>query len=438
MSIKNFCFVICTLAVGFWTLSASAVVLFSDDFNSPADALWTINKAPAANAATQGAAFGVDYSVYGIPPAPGGDGIDTHGMRLRANTPGTDGGQTLPGDTPAFLTTRPAGVGSGLSVSPTGKNFGTNYQVQFYAWSNFFGSANANGLADNGNSEGGTNNVMFALGTSGTVPVVVTGTSTQSLPTGAAMDGIGFATTGDGGINADFRVFPKSATAVVPTVGGGVYAANTTTAQSNADAYYTFLTAQSAPDAQRADFTGIADAEYLDPGGNVMVGTTQVGAFGFAWHKVVLAKTGNTVTWSIDDHLIATVDASTLGALGGNNIAVGVSDVNTTTARHGLLEFTLFDNLTVTSLTPPGVAGDYNGNGVVDMADYVLWRNGGPLQNEVNSIGTVDSTDYDAWRARFGNTSGSGSGLGSAAVPEPGSLMLLLLSAIGLGFRRSR
>ena len=41
--------------------------------------------------------------------------------------------------------------------------------------------------------------------------------------------------------------------------------------------------------------------------------------------------------------------------------------------------------------TPPaGVAGDYNNNGVVDMADYVLWRNGGPLQNEVASTGTVD------------------------------------------------
>ena len=68
-----------------------------------------------------------------------------------------------------------------------------------------------------------------------------------------------------------------------------------------------------------------------------------------------------------------------------------------------------------------GVQGDYNGNGVVDGADYVLWRNGGPLQNEVDTPGTVNAADYTAWRARFGNTSGSGSLLGAgAAVPEPG------------------
>ena len=78
-----------------------------------------------------------------------------------------------------------------------------------------------------------------------------------------------------------------------------------------------------------------------------------------------------------------------------------------------------------------GVAGDYNGNGVVDAADYVLWRNGGPLQNEVNTPGVVDSSDYTAWRARFGNTSGAGSSLSGSAVPEPGTLAL---AALGLFF----
>ena len=90
-----------------------------------------------------------------------------------------------------------------------------------------------------------------------------------------------------------------------------------------------------------------------------------------------------------------------------------------------------FDDFSLTSNAAAGVPGDYNGNGVVDMADYVLWRNGGPLQNEVNTVGTVDASDYTAWRARFGNTSGSGSGLGSAKVPEPTSMCFVLMAVVG-------
>ncbi len=98
--------------------------------------------------------------------------------------------------------------------------------------------------------------------------------------------------------------------------------------------------------------------------------------------------------------------------------------------------------ITLNAAAPGGVPGDYNNNGVVDAADYVLWRNGGPLQNEVASTGVVDGADYDAWRARFGNTSGSGSSLSAgAAVPEPGTLALWMVGS-GLGLvakgRRAR
>jgi hypothetical protein len=73
------------------------------------------------------------------------------------------------------------------------------------------------------------------------------------------------------------------------------------------------------------------------------------------------------------------------------------------------------------------VSGDYNGNGVVDAGDYVLWRKGGPLQNDPTP--GVQAADYTYWRSRFGATSGSGSSL-SAAVPEPAALSLLIVMLV--------
>lgn len=73
-----------------------------------------------------------------------------------------------------------------------------------------------------------------------------------------------------------------------------------------------------------------------------------------------------------------------------------------------------------------GLAGDYNANGKVDGADYVLWRND-PTAFGGNPAG------YNTWRANFGNPPGAGSGLGGgSAVPEPASLMLAVVVAIGL------
>ena len=79
----------------------------------------------------------------------------------------------------------------------------------------------------------------------------------------------------------------------------------------------------------------------------------------------------------------------------------------------------------------PLLPGDYNDNGKVDAADYVLWRKGGPLKNEADTPGTVNAADYTAWRARFGNPSGAGSGSGlSATVPEPSTIALAFLGVL--------
>jgi hypothetical protein len=77
----------------------------------------------------------------------------------------------------------------------------------------------------------------------------------------------------------------------------------------------------------------------------------------------------------------------------------------------------------------PGLAGDYNGNGAVDAADYIVWRNtldqsGTNLPADGNSDGVVDNGDLDFWRSRFGNSLNGGAAT-AAAVPEPGSAMLV-------------
>lgn len=109
----------------------------------------------------------------------------------------------------------------------------------------------------------------------------------------------------------------------------------------------------------------------------------------------------------------------------------------------------LFDDFSlITTAAPPGLAGDFNDDGIVDAADYVSWRKNEGTNNTLpndGGLGTpIDSEHYDLWAANFGNTapgSGSGSG-GLAAVPEPSSVVLLLagiaLGMTGLGRRSGR
>ena len=66
----------------------------------------------------------------------------------------------------------------------------------------------------------------------------------------------------------------------------------------------------------------------------------------------------------------------------------------------------------------------------MNAADYVLWRKGGTLSNEVADPGTVSAADYTEWRARFGNPAGSGSSLGGGAVPEPAAALLLIIGLL--------
>jgi T5SS/PEP-CTERM-associated repeat protein len=88
--------------------------------------------------------------------------------------------------------------------------------------------------------------------------------------------------------------------------------------------------------------------------------------------------------------------------------------------------------------------GDYNRDGIVDAADYTVWRDsfGQSVADgtgaDSDGDGMITQSDYDFWVSQFGEIAGGGLGAGggaTAAVPEPPTAVLLsmALSFAGIG-----
>jgi hypothetical protein len=105
-------------------------------------------------------------------------------------------------------------------------------------------------------------------------------------------------------------------------------------------------------------------------------------------------------------------------------------------------------NRTNTSITLTVSRGDYNRDGFVDTADYVMWRK---LRNtSVTTAGaladgngdmTINDLDYAIWQQQFGNTRGGDAGSGGfsdVAVPEPAGAILFMTVLPLAGIRRHR
>jgi T5SS/PEP-CTERM-associated repeat protein len=126
----------------------------------------------------------------------------------------------------------------------------------------------------------------------------------------------------------------------------------------------------------------------------------------------------------------------------------GVFDGFTTTSLPllgpGLAWNVIYSNFAVLLNVINSPLGDYNQNGVVDAADYVVWRNtlgqmGAGFAADGNNNGAVDVGDYNVWRANFGNTAASGSlsarSIGarpaSTAVPESTTWLPTMIAVFG-------
>jgi hypothetical protein len=85
------------------------------------------------------------------------------------------------------------------------------------------------------------------------------------------------------------------------------------------------------------------------------------------------------------------------------------------------------------------LTGDYNSNGVVDAADYTVWRKN---QNTTHVLandpigGTIGAAQFNQWRTHFGQSAGSGAAITSAAlssnVPEPATIALVMFAAAAI------
>ena len=78
--------------------------------------------------------------------------------------------------------------------------------------------------------------------------------------------------------------------------------------------------------------------------------------------------------------------------------------------------------------------GDYNGDHVVDAADYVMYRKFFGSRTDptadANHDGIVDEFDYQIWRQRYGNpTAGAGAGSLFTSIPEPSTAILFVVAA---------
>ena len=80
------------------------------------------------------------------------------------------------------------------------------------------------------------------------------------------------------------------------------------------------------------------------------------------------------------------------------------------------------------------LSGDYNNDGLVDAADYTVWRDNfgapaGTLPNDTAG-GMIGTAQYDAWVAGFGQS------VPAVSVPEPGTLIMCSLALFALARRR--
>lgn len=146
-------------------------------------------------------------------------------------------------------------------------------------------------------------------------------------------------------------------------------------------------------------------------------------------------KTANTP----DDGYLELLTNETVGGLilGGVAQAAGTYGSTSSGATHQLDEY--FLGTGILTVTPALHPGDFDSDGDVDGADFVVWQTNFPgsgktlATGDADGDGDCDGADFVVWQTNFPFTPGPG----ASPVPEPSSVILLGVCGV-LAFARRR
>jgi hypothetical protein len=313
-----------------------------------------------------------------------------------------------------------------LSITNTALNDGFSERLDASIGSPT-GSATTNAGSFSALEPGATNNSSLVVGVDTTTAGAKAGTAAIMLTSnGAATSGLANTPLASQTVNVQAQVNNFAAAGVVKLAGHGTFSmiapnqfaldlGSIVEGQSALIAELGVRNTAAAPADELAGSFTLAAPDFsltgFDPFSNVAAGVTNGG-------------------------LMVSLDSSAAGTFNGSFTLAPLS----TNARPFTMDL---PPITVQLTGQVRVAGDYNQDGSVNAADYVLWRKA--LNQQVTAFSgadgdgdaIVDDGDYGVWRTNFGRTASPGA-IATAAVPESAAHVLLILAAAGASTWRCR